>query len=50
MADLGWSIGEGHFRSEGCGWQKIFPNVHILLKALTIFPVISAEPEKLFPN
>ena len=26
------SSGEGHFRSKGRGWQKIFLNVHISLK------------------
>ena len=48
VADLTWSIGEGHFRSKGRGWQKIFPNVHILLKILTTLPVITAENERLF--
>ena len=37
----------GRVRSKGRGWQKI---LHILLKILTTFAVIAAEPDRLFPE
>ena len=56
VADLAWSIGEGHFCSKWRGLQNAlqrewlsenFPEFHILLKILTALLVITAGPAKL---
>ena len=39
---------QSQIRSKRHGWQKIFPNIHILLKILTTLPVTTAEAERIF--